>query len=87
MKKYFLATYEILDGEQEHNGAVILEAETPEEAYKLADAEEYDPETDDEKFSFSYGGDGMTACRNKGCQEITQEQVEFLERVGLAYRR
>jgi hypothetical protein len=25
--KYFLATYEILDGEHEHRGAVIFEAE------------------------------------------------------------
>ena len=34
--RYFLATYEILDGEHEHNGALILEAETAEEAYKMA---------------------------------------------------
>lgn len=85
--KYFLATYEILDGEHEHKGAVIFEAETVEQAHTLADAEEYDPDTDNEKFYFSFGGDGMTACTNSGCQEITEEQVQFLERVGLAYRR
>ena len=85
--KYFLATYEILDGEHEHKGAVIFEAETAKEAYKMAEAEEHDPETDDEKFYFSYGGDGMTACRNRGCQEITEEQMKFLETVGLAYRK
>ena len=85
--KYFLARYELLDGEHEHKGAVIFEAETAEEAYELADAEEYDPDTDNAKFYFSFCGDGMTACTNTGCQEITKKQVEFLERVGLAYRR
>ncbi len=85
--KYFLATYEILDGEHEHKGAVIFEAETAEEAYKMADAEEYDPETDNGKFYFSYGGDGMTACKFRSCREITEEQMRFLEQVGLAYRK
>jgi hypothetical protein len=85
--KYFLATYEILDGEHEHTGAVIFEAKTAEEAYKLADAEEYNPETDNTTFYFSFGGDGMTACKNSGCQEISQEQMEFLEKVGLACRK
>ena len=85
--KYFLATYEILDGEHEHKGAVIFEAETFDSACKLAEAEEFDPATDDARFYFSFGGDGMTACRNRGCTEISQEQMEFLESVGLAYRR
>jgi hypothetical protein len=85
--KYFLATYELLDGEHEHKGAVIFEAETAEEAYKMADEEEFDPDTDNAKFYFSFAGDGETACRNRGCQEITEEQMQFLEQVGLAYRR
>ncbi len=85
--KYFLAQYEILDGEHEHRGAVIFEAETAEDAYIMADAEEYDPETDNAKFYFSYGGDGMTACKNSRCSEITEEQMHFLEQVGLAYRK
>jgi len=85
--KYFLATYEILDGEHEHKGAVILEAATAKDAYKMADAEEYEPETDSGRHYFSFCGDGMTACKNSGCQEITKEQMEFLEHVGLAYRK
>ena len=85
--KYFLATYELRDGEHEHKGAVIFEAQTAEEAYKLADAEEYDPDTDNAKFYFSFGGDGLTACECKSCQEITEEQMLFLERVGVAYRK
>jgi hypothetical protein len=84
--KYFLARYEILDGEHEHNGAVIFEAETAEDAYSLADAEEYEPETDTGAQYFSFAGDGMTACKNLGCIEISQEEMAFLERVGLAYR-
>jgi hypothetical protein len=84
--KYFLASFEILDGEHEHRGVVIIEAKTEALACKRAEAEEFDPETDNEKFYFSYGGDGMIGCRNAGCQEISKEQMQFLEEVGLAYR-
>ncbi len=84
--KYFLATYTILDGEHEHRGAVIIEAKTEASACKRAEAEEFDPETDNEKCYFSYGGDGMIGCKNTGCQEISEEQMHFLEQVGLAYR-
>lgn len=85
--KYFLARYEILDGVHEHMGAMIIEAETFDEACQIAEAEEYHPDKDNEKFYFSFGGDGMTACTNRVCQEITEEQMQFLERVGLAYRK
>ena len=85
--KYFLATYELIDGEHEHKGALIIEAQTLDAAWKLADAEEFDPVTDDGSGHFSFCGDKLIACRNNGCSEITQEQMEFLERVGLAYRR
>jgi hypothetical protein len=85
--KYFLATYEILDGEHEHTGAVIFEAESTEEAYKMAEAEGFEPETDSPKFYFSFAGDGMTGCKNMGCREISKEQMEFLEQVGLAFRK
>jgi hypothetical protein len=85
--KYFLATYELLDGEHEHNGAVIFEAETAEQAYKMADAEAFEPETDTGRQYFSFGGDGMTACKNRGCHEISKEQMQFLEYIGLAYRK
>lgn len=85
--KYFLATYEIFDGEHEHKGAVIFEAETFDIACKLAEAEEFDPDTDNERLYFSFGGDGLTACKNTGCLEITQEQMKFLEKTGLAYRK
>jgi hypothetical protein len=85
--KYFLATYEILDGEHEHKGAIIFEAESYEVACQLAEAEEFDPVTDNARFYFSFCGDGLIACKNKSCHEITQEQMAFLEKVGLAYRK
>jgi hypothetical protein len=84
--RYFLATYEILDGEHEHRAAAIIEANTFAEASQRAEDEEFDPETDNEKFYFSFGGDGMTGCQNTGCQEISEEQMHFLEQAGLAYR-
>jgi hypothetical protein len=85
--KYFLATYEILDGEHEHRGAVIFEAKTAKEAYRLAEAEEYEPETDAPTFYFSFAGDGTTACKNTGLEEISREEMELLECLGLAYRK
>jgi hypothetical protein len=85
--KYFLATYEILDGEHEHQGAVIFEAKSAKEAYRLAEAEEYEPETDSPTFYFSFAGDGMTGCKFSGLLEISQEETAFLKRAGLAYRR
>jgi hypothetical protein len=85
--KYFLARYEILDGEHEHKGAVIFETDSVEEAYRLAEAEEYEPETDAVTHYFSFGGDGMTACKYRSCREISREEMAFLERVGLAYRK
>ncbi|MGZ6236374.1 MAG: hypothetical protein ACXWMJ_03525 [Syntrophales bacterium] len=85
--KYFLATYTIRDGEHEHKGAIIFAAETLAEAATMAEAEDYTPETDKQSFYFSFGGDGMTACENSGCQEVTKEHMEFLEQVGLAYRK
>ena len=85
--KYFLATYEIIDGEHEHKGALIIEAETTDEAWKLAESEEFDPTTDNGSHYFSFCGDRLIGCRNNGCTEMTQEQMQFLERAGLAYRR
>ena len=85
--RYFLATYGILDGEHEHLGAVIFEAKTAATAYALAKAQEYEPFTDSDTYYFSFAGDGMTGCVFRACQEISREQMQFLERVGLAYRR
>ncbi len=66
---------------------MIFEATTLEEADTLAMAEEFDPITDSPQFYFSFAGDGMTACTYMGCQEISKAEMEFLERVGLAYRK
>ncbi len=84
--KYFLATYEIQDGMHEHRTAAIIEAKTFDEAGKRAKAEDFDPETDNGKYYFSFSGDGMIGCKNTGCQEISEEQMHFLEQIGLAYR-
>jgi hypothetical protein len=91
--KYFLAIYELIDGEHEYIGAVILEAENKEEAWKIAEAEEHftdtqytDEEVEQGKLRYFDVGDGTTAARNRSCQEISREQMQFLEQVGLAYR-
>jgi hypothetical protein len=66
---------------------VIFEVETAEEAYKLAETEEFEPETDAPSFYFRFAGDGLTGCKNRGCTEISSSEMQFLERVGLAYRK
>ncbi len=91
--KYFLATYEIIDGEHEHNGAVIFEAETAEQAYKMAGSEEHDPNTEytDEEYAegkfkyFDFGGDGTTASTCERVTEVTEAEAAFLQQVGVAY--
>jgi hypothetical protein len=87
--KYFLAIYELRDiaNDHTHTGAVIFEAESAQHAYKMALAEEFEPDTDSEKCYLSYGGDGMISCKHVSCQEISKEEMQFLERVGLAYRK
>lgn len=91
--RYFLTIYELIDGEHEYTGAVILEAENKEEAWKIAEAEEHfsdtqytDEEVEQGKFRYFDVGDRTTAARNQSCLEITKEQMRFLEQVGLAYR-
>jgi hypothetical protein len=53
----------------------------------MAETEEYEPDTDSATPYFSFAGDGLTACKHRSCQEISQEQMEFLESVGLVYRK
>jgi hypothetical protein len=84
--KYFLATYEIQDGMHEHSGAMIIEAKTMREAVKIAQKQEHDVDTDENERKYFDYGDGMTASQNNGVIEITKAEMEFLERVGLAYR-
>jgi hypothetical protein len=85
--KYFLATFEIFDGLHTYTGAIIFEANTEDEARALAKAEVYEPDTDSASHYFSFAGDGSTGCELRACQEISRDQMVFLERVGLAYRR
>ena len=83
--KYFLATYEIIDGMHGHKGAVIIEARTIEEAENIAESQEHDVDTSEEEHKYFDYGDGTTASKNEIVTEITNEEMEFLRRVGLAY--
>jgi hypothetical protein len=85
--KYFLATYEILDGFHEYTRAMIIEAQSIEEAGKIAESQEHDVDTDETEYKYFDFGDGTTASENQGVEEISKKQMEFLEHVGLAYRK
>jgi hypothetical protein len=84
--KYFLATYDIQDGLHEYRGAFIIEAKTMKEAVGIAEAQDHDINTNEDEHKYFDFGDGMTASQNNGVTEISKEQMEFIERVRLAYR-
>ena len=94
--KYFLAGYEIRDGEHEYSGFFIIEAENHQEATKIALQNEHDTnnytngwseENKEKEAAYFDFQDGETAASNKSLTEITEEEMRFLQRVGVAYRK
>jgi hypothetical protein len=92
--KYYLATYNLVDGEHEHSGTVIIEAKTLQEAREIATDQEHSPATtytEEEQANgtfkyFDFGGDGTTAAKNQEVIPISDREMRFLERVGLGFR-
>ena len=65
---------------------MIIEAKAMEEASQIADSHEHDVYTTEEERKYFDFGDGMTASKVQSVTEISQDQMEFLEFVGLADR-
>ena len=84
--KYFLAQYEIRDGEHEHIDYGMFKATSFKQAEKLAEAQAFDnldvDETDNHYFAY---GDGLTACKWKGLAEITKQEANTLNKLGVVY--
>ena len=86
--KYFLAHFEIQDGDHEHNGWVILTAKTLEEAEEIATSEEHTTESEanketGERTYFDYG-DGQTIATLESVQPITKQQANDLKLWGIS---
>ena len=85
--KTYLAQFTIYDGEHEHGTAFVLKAESREEAITIATSREHDTgyPKDDEHLTYWDYGDGQTAAQVDEVREITQEEADTLDRLGLAY--
>ena len=85
--KTFLAKYEIFDGEHEYTAYGLIKAKDLDEAIKFAESQEHTADwikEGQEPTYFDYS-DGMTASRCKDVVELTQNQINVIGELGLAY--
>ena len=83
-KKCFLAKFDICDGEHEHRELGLFRANALDEACVLAEKEQFDTTNYTGNEYFSYG-DGLTACKFRGCSEITEEDAGVLTKLGIVH--
>lgn len=83
--KYFLASFEIRDGEHEHSGEFIVKATTIKKAWKMAEKEQHDVFDKEHGKTYWDYGDGTTASRLKNMTEIEKKEAETLSKLGVAY--
>jgi len=85
--KTFLARFDITDGEHEHTAYGLIKAVNLEDAQEYAESQEHDAEfcRDEEVITFFDYGDGTTASRCEKVVELTQNQVDVIGELGLAY--
>jgi len=85
--KTYLTRFTIIDGEHEHTSYGLIKAKTLEEATKYAESQEHEADfgMDNKKLTYFDYGDGTTASRCDDVVELTQEQVDVIGELGLAY--
>jgi hypothetical protein len=85
--KTYLARFTILDGEHEHPAYGLIKAKNLEEAIKYAESQEHTAwEVEDGEITKYFDdGDGQTASNCEHVQELTQEQIDVIGELGLAY--
>lgn len=85
-QKPYLIDVEIRDGEHEHYSHAIYWAKTIKQAEKWAKAQCWDDNkwADPPNSYWSYG-DGLTGTKYKSTKELTIEEAETLERVGVVF--
>jgi hypothetical protein len=82
-KTHYLVTVECRDGEHEHYKSLIFDAKSDQEVDALEQLSADGTDAFDAPLGFR---DGLTATRIQRYQPITDEQVEMLEELGVAYR-
>lgn len=85
--KYFLLSFIIKDGEHEHYDHITTQAVSESEARAKGEAQTHEvgeiPEEDQETmFDF---GDGETSSELHNCKEISREEMESMDKLGVAH--
>lgn len=84
---YYLLTFTIYDGEHEYFTYITTQAKSIEEARMKGQAQEHEVDsnpTEEEMTMFDYN-DGQTAADLTGYEEITKEEMETLDKLGVAH--
>jgi hypothetical protein len=87
-KKIFLARFTIMDGEHEHTAYGLIKAENLEKAIEYAESQEHETSffnNKDTKPAYFDYGDGTTASKCESVVELTQNQVDVIGELGVAF--
>jgi hypothetical protein len=86
-KKTFLARFTIMDSEHEHAAYGLIKANTLEEATRYAESQEHEADfrVGNKKLTYFDYGDGTTASSCDDVVELTEEQLNVIGELGLAY--
>jgi hypothetical protein len=84
-RKPYLIKVEVMDGEHEHSSNAIYWASSIAKANAWADAQCADGFGLDPKDGYWNYGDGTTGTKLRSVHEITVEQAEFCNELGVAY--
>jgi hypothetical protein len=85
--KTYLASFTIIDGEHEHTSYGLIKAKNLEEAIKYAESQEHEADfgMGNKKLTYFDYGDGTTASSCDDVRELTEEQLNVIGELGLAY--
>ena len=82
--KIFLFTVTLQDGEHEHTDHALIRAKDLDNAWKIGEKQLHDVGEADNGKHWSYG-DGLTASKAKGMQEVSVQEAKTIRRLGLVY--
>lgn len=85
---FYLAHYKIQDGEHEHRGEIVFEAQDEADAWKQAESQHHDSDwwdnSEKEELPWWDFGDGMTMAVAERVERITDQEAEICNRLGVA---
>jgi hypothetical protein len=82
--KIFLFTVTLQDGEHEHTKHALIKAKDMDSAWKLGEQQLHDVGEADNGKHWNYG-DGLTATKADGMQEVSGQEAKTIRSLGLAY--